>query len=61
MCLTVPVTYEFVMVMFTTMDDIAFFETELPKLKGCVDEYDIKEALDASIESTNDQLILHYI
>ena len=49
MCLIVPVTYEFVMVMLATMEDITFFEIDLPKLQGCIDDYDLKEALDSSI------------
>ena len=45
MILSIPFTYEVVMVMIETLDDIEFFKNAMPKLDGCIDDYNIKEAL----------------
>ena len=37
MILSIPFTYEVVMVMIETMEDIEFFKTSMPKLDGCID------------------------
>jgi hypothetical protein len=52
--LFIPVTYEFVMVMLATMSDVKFFQDELPKLDGCIDDFNVKEAIAVSKEKTFD-------
>ena len=59
--LSAPVTYEFVMVMLNTMEDLEFAKNELPKIDGCLDQYVTTEVLARANEFTNDQLIMHYI
>ena len=61
MILSIPFTYEVVFVMLDSMSDIEFFKNTLPKLEGCMDEYNIKEVLAVSNENTFDQLIMIYI
>ena len=61
MLLSVPFTYEVIMVMLETMKDVEFFKNSMPKLEGCIDEYNIKEALAVSKEKTFDQLIMIYV
>ena len=59
--LSVPFTYEVIMVMLETMKDVEFFKNSMPKLEGCIDEYNIKEALAVSKDKTFDQLIMIYV
>ena len=61
MVLSVPFTYEVIMVMLETMKDVDFFKNSMPELDGCIDDYNIKEALAVSKEKTFDQLIMIYI
>ena len=61
MLLSGPFTYEVIMVMLETMKDVDFFKNSMPKLEGCIDEYNIKEALAVSKEKTFDQLIMIYV
>ena len=61
MLLSVPFTYEVIMVMLETMKDVDFFKNSMPELDGCIDDYNIKEALAVSKEKTFDQLIMIYI
>ena len=59
--LSVPISYEYTMVMLETMEDEKFTKTDLPKLEGCIDDYNIKEILAVSKDKTFEQLIMHYI
>ena len=59
--LSVPFTYEVVMVMLETMGDIDFFKNTMPELEGCIDDFNIKEALAVSKDKVFDQLIMIYI
>ena len=61
MVLSIPFTYEIVFIMLDTMSDIDFFKNTLPKLEGCIDEYNIKEVIAVSQEKVFDGLILTYI
>ena len=54
MILSVPFTYEVIMVMLDTLEDVDFFKNSMPKLDGCIDDYNIKEALAVSKEKTFD-------
>ena len=61
MALCIPIAYEFAMIMIETMEDEEFTKNDMPKLSGCIDEFNIKEALVASADRTFEQLIMHYI
>ena len=52
--LWVPTSIQFVFTMLTTMKDVEFFRDDLPKIDGCIDEYNIKEAIDTAKELTGD-------
>ena len=43
--LYIPVTYEFVTMMLSTMEDVRFFQDDLPILAGCIDEFNVTEAI----------------
>ena len=59
--LSVPVTYEFVIVMLETIDELQFFQDKMPLLDGCLDDFSIKKAIDVSKTRTFDQLVMHFI
>jgi len=61
MILSIPFTYEVVMLMIETMSEIEFFKNTMPKLETCMDEYNIKEVLAVSKDKAFDQLIMIYI
>lgn len=61
MLLWIPAITAFVRVMLNTMEDVSFFRDELPKLEGCVDAYNVKEAIDKASGQTFDQLVMHFI
>jgi len=61
MVLSVPFTYEAINVMLETIGDVDFFKTTMPKLEGCMEEYNIKEALEVSNQKVFDQLVMIYI
>lgn len=44
--LWLPTTIAFSKIMLATMADVTFFRDDLPKLDGCIDSYNIKEAID---------------
>ena len=52
--LWVPALYEFIMVLLTTYEEVDFFKNSLPKLSGCIDAYNVKEAIDKGDEKTFD-------
>ena len=59
--LWLPTTIAFSKIMLATMADVTFFRDDLPKLDGCIDSYNIKEAIDQAQDLTSDQLVMHYI
>ena len=57
----VPTTIAYARLMTATMADVKFFRDDLPKLDGCIDDYNIKEAIDQAKDLTGDQLVMNYV
>lgn len=52
MVLSIPISYEYVVVMLETIQDEQFMKTDMPKIAGCIDDYNTKEALAVSKDKT---------
>ena len=53
-------TYVAVNALLDSIGDVQFFENELPKLQGCIDDANLSEVLSVGQQKTFDQMLMYY-